>query len=115
MSGTPEEATAAGAAERPPLKKKATHLSKEFVATVISLVTTAFGVVVALAWNEALTRLFQETISEPGRQVLALMLYALIVTGIGVAVIVALSRLAHRLDAEPVEFKYPVKPPAPPA
>src|SRR5262245_3611299 len=99
---TPEVAAAAGSTPNP-LHKKATHLSKEFIATVISLVTTAFGVIVALAWNTALTRIFDQ-FAEPGRQILALLTYALVITAIGVAVIVALSRLAKRIDAEPVEF-----------
>lgn len=94
------------------LVKKATHLSKEFVATVVSLVTTAFGVVVALAWNEALTSYFDE-VFEPGRAVTALFVYAILITGIGVGAIVMLSRLVKRIDAQPVEFAYPVKPKPP--
>src|SRR6266536_1661267 len=35
--------------------RKAGRFSREFVVTVISVVTTAFGVVVALAWNTALS------------------------------------------------------------
>ena len=96
-----------------PLVKKARHLSKEFIATVVSLVTTAFGVVVALAWNEALTAYFKEVL-DPGRAIAALFIYALLITGIGVGAIVLLSRLVKRIDAEPVEFAYPVKP-RPPA
>jgi ABC-type uncharacterized transport system fused permease/ATPase subunit len=97
----------------PPLKhasKKARHLSKEFLATVISLVTTALGVVLALAWNSALTALFAEIIASPGGKVIALFIYAITITTIGVIVIMSLTRLAERIDAEPVEFKYPMKP-----
>jgi hypothetical protein len=95
--------------EQPPIKQvatKASRVSKEFIATVISLVTTAFGVVVALAWNSALSKLFEETLS-PGGALTAQFIYAVLVTCIGVAVIVVLSRIAARIDAEPVEFKYP--------
>ncbi|MEX0991067.1 MAG: DUF5654 family protein [Actinomycetota bacterium] len=94
----------------PPAQKvarKATHLSKTFLATLISLLTTAFGVVVALAWNETLSTFFKVVLDQPGAQVLALFIYAVTITIIGVSVIVALSKLAARLDAEPVEFKYP--------
>ncbi len=86
---------------------KATHLSKTFLATLISLLTTAFGVVVALAWNETLSTFFKAVLDQPGAQVVALFIYAITITIIGVSVIVALSKLADRLDAEPVEFKYP--------
>jgi len=90
--------------------RHATRYSKEFIATVISLITTAFGVVVALAWNSALTTLFTELFGGTRAEVAALFIYAVVITGFGVAIIMALARLATRLDAQPVEFKYPAKP-----
>jgi uncharacterized membrane protein len=96
----PKSAPIAGAA------KKATHVSKTFLATVISLLTTAFGVVVALAWNSALTAFFTDTFNA-GTAITALFVYAIIITCVGVAVIVALGRMASRLDVEPVQFAYP--------
>lgn len=89
--------------------QKAGRFSKEFVATVISLLTTALGVVVALAWNEALSSFFRSAFG-PGGEVAALFVYAIVLTGIGVLVIVFLARLAERIGGEPVEFKYPMKP-----
>lgn len=87
---------------------KASRFSKEFIATVISLVTTAFGVVVALAWNSALTALVAQ-IFEANAKVTALFIYAVTITAIGVVVIIALGKLATRIGAEPIEFKYPAK------
>ena len=84
--------------------KRAHRFSKEFLVTVISLLTTAFGVVVALAWNEALTAFFRETFSTGGA-ISALFIYAFLVTVIGVAVIVSLGKAASRIDADPIEFK----------
>ncbi|MEX0832713.1 MAG: DUF5654 family protein [Actinomycetota bacterium] len=89
--------------------RRAGRFSKEFVATVISLLTTALGVVVALAWNEALSTFFRSAFGPDG-EVTALFVYAVVLTGIGVLVIVFLARLAERIGGEPVEFKYPVKP-----
>jgi hypothetical protein len=86
--------------------KKTTRFSKEVVATMISLATAAFGVVAALAWNTAITKLF-ERIFGTDAQVSALFVYAVLITLIGVIVIVILGRLAARINAEPVEFKYP--------
>jgi hypothetical protein len=86
--------------------RKADRYSREFVATVISLLTTALGVVAALAWNTALTALFSE-IFGPAARVAALFIYAITITVIGVIVIIALGRLATRIGAEPLEFKYP--------
>jgi len=47
---TPEEESAVVDVVR-----RASRFSREFLATMIALVTTAFGVVVALAWNTALS------------------------------------------------------------
>src|SRR5205085_11838431 len=66
--------------------RKAGRYSREFVATVISLLTTALGVVAALAWNSALTKLF-ETYLGPGGAVAALFIYAVAITVISVIVI----------------------------
>lgn len=85
--------------------KKTTRFSKEVVATMISLATAAFGVVAALAWNSAITAVFANWTK--GSRLSALFLYAVLVTLIGVVVIVILGRLAARINAEPVEFKYP--------
>ena len=90
--------------------KRASRFSKEFVATVIALVSTAFGVVVALAWNTAIQRWFERIFDNPGDEVPALFLYAGIITLVGVLVIVYLGRLATRIGAQPVEFKYPSTP-----
>ena len=87
--------------------KRAGRLSREFVATVISVVGTALGVVVALAWNTALTKWFGR-FSE-GARVRALFVYALLVTFLAVLVIFFLGRLARRLNAEAVEFKIQTK------
>jgi hypothetical protein len=70
----------------------------------------AFGVVAALAWNTAITSWLGHIIHQDANKVSALFIYALVVTLIGVAVIVVLGRLAARINAEPVEFKYPGTP-----
>jgi hypothetical protein len=93
--------------------KKVSRFSREFLATVIALLTTAFGVVVALAWNTALTKAVEESGLSEGDQVLSFFIYAIIITLLAVAVIVVLGRLASRVGAQPIQFTYPVKP-APP-
>ena len=94
--------------------RKSSRFSREFVATMISLAAAAFGVVAALAWNSAITALFNEVFPNEEGRITALFVYAVIVTLIGVLVIVLLGRLATRINAQPVEFKYPAvpKPPA---
>lgn len=88
--------------------RKGNRFSREFIATMIALASAAFGVVAALAWNAAITRLFATWLKDhEGAEVVALFVYAVVVTLIGVTVIVLLGRLATRVNAEPVEFKYP--------
>lgn len=88
---------------------RTTRFSGEVVATMISLASAAFGVVAALAWNEAITGWFNQAFTKGGR-ISALFVYAVIVTLVGVVVIVLLGRLAARINAQPVEFRYPAVP-----
>jgi uncharacterized membrane protein YjjP (DUF1212 family) len=90
--------------------RRTTRFSAEVVATMISLASAAFGVVAALAWNTAIPSFFNEHFGTNAR-LSALFIYAVVVTLIGVFVIVTLGRLAARLKAQPVEFKYPGPPP----
>jgi uncharacterized membrane protein YjjP (DUF1212 family) len=86
--------------------QRTSRFSGEVVATMISLASAAFGVVAALAWNTAITTAFTKAFGETAT-IWALFVYALLVTMIGVVVIVLLGRLAARIKATPIEFKYP--------
>ena len=88
--------------------RKAGRFSREFFVTVISVVSTALGVVVALAWNSALQAALVEAFGLDGR-VAALFVYALLITFLAVVAIVIMSRLARRIGAEPIELKYESK------
>src|SRR5437899_2383867 len=85
--------------------RRAGRFSREFLATMIALVTTAFGVVVALAWNTALSKVLAQL--SKGAEIWGLFAYAVVVTGLAVLTIIFLGRLATRIGAEPIEFKYP--------
>jgi uncharacterized membrane protein YjjP (DUF1212 family) len=85
---------------------KTSRFSAEVVATMISLASAAFGVVAALAWNTAITTAFTEAFGKTAT-IWALFVYAVTITLVGVFVIVLLGRLAARIKAEPIEFKYP--------
>jgi len=86
--------------------RAANRFTREFVATVIGLVTTAFGVVVALAWNTALSKALEQL--SHGAQVVGLFIYAIVVTVLAVVTIIVLGRLAGRIGANPIQFTYPV-------
>ena len=83
--------------------RRAGRFSREFVVTVISVVTTAFGVVVALAWNTALSNWLAAL--QKDKQTWGYFVYALIVTFLAVVAIVLLARVARRMGAEPIEFR----------
>ena len=111
----PEEPADEGRLIIPPavgsVVKKTSRFSREALATMISLATAAFGLVAALAWNAAITGAFDVWLkNHDTAKISALFIYAVIVTLIGVAVIVLLARLATRINAEPIEFKYPGTP-----
>src|SRR5437667_5265593 len=84
--------------------RRAGRFSREFLATMIALVTTAFGVVVALAWNTALSRALAQL--SKGAEITGLFTYAVIVTVVGVLTVMFFGRLATRIGAVPIEFKY---------
>jgi uncharacterized membrane protein YjjP (DUF1212 family) len=90
--------------------ERTSRFSREVVATMISLASAAFGVIAALAWNSAITKWFDSVFRKNAAEVSALFLYAVIATLVGVFVIVLLGRLAARINAQPVEFKYPAVP-----
>jgi uncharacterized membrane protein YjjP (DUF1212 family) len=122
--GVERDAGTPGSREEAPLPvvggvvKRTSRFSREVVATMIALASTAFGVVAALAWNAAVTAWFNNSFGgrlaeqTPGATVSALFIYAVVATVVGVVVIVMLGRLAARINAQPVEFKYPVVPKA---
>jgi sorbitol-specific phosphotransferase system component IIBC len=89
--------------------RSATRFTREFMATLVAVVSTAIGVVVALAWNSALQAVFRVWLNSPTAKAVALLIYALVITAIGVVAILALGRLANRLDADPIPFAYPSK------
>jgi mannose/fructose/N-acetylgalactosamine-specific phosphotransferase system component IID len=87
--------------------KRASRFSREFIVTVISVVTTAFGVVVALAWNTALSEALSQL--SKGAEIVGLFIYAVLITFMAVLVIIFLGRLATRMGAEPIQFALPPK------
>jgi hypothetical protein len=83
-------------------KAKAQATSTIFLATVVSLATSAFGVVAALAWNQAIHDLLHDALNtnpllKPLSAAQGELVYAVIVTIIAVGVILTLNRVASRI------------------
>ena len=85
-------------------KAKAQATSTIFLATVVSLATSAFGVVAALAWNQAIHDLLTDMLTSNsllGKAHLSPhateLVYAIVITVIAVTVILTLNRVASRI------------------
>ena len=67
------------------------------------LITTALGLVAALAWNEAIQQLFTQVLGEAGGALAAKFFYAFIITLIVIFATISVGRAAERakkLEAE---------------
>ncbi len=69
------------------------------IKTIITLVTTAFGLVAGLAWNDAIQKLI-ESVMGPGDAMTGLFTYAIIVTILAVVVTILLARVAAKMGVE---------------
>jgi hypothetical protein len=70
-------------------------VSSEVMDKLVELVTAAFGLVAALAWNTAIQELFTIIFPERG-DLIAKFLYAIVITVIVVLVTIRLGRLAEQ-------------------
>lgn len=82
--------------------KKVQELRSEFLKTMVQLATAGFGLVAALAWNDAIQTLIRELLPA-GSGALSKLLYALIVTAIAVIVTYSLGKAAQRAKIEEVK------------
>ncbi len=80
-------------------EKKRLHI--EAVRQMLTLATSGFGLVAALAWNELVKAVVENYIKvylPEGSQIISLLLYAVIVTLLAVTVTLQLSKLLKTLD-----------------
>ncbi|MFH0930230.1 MAG: DUF5654 family protein [Candidatus Moraniibacteriota bacterium] len=90
----PEEKTT----EKKLTKAEEQKLHVFFVEKVITLMTGAMGLVAALAWNDAIRKLFERVFGTQGSgDVTAMFIYAGIVTAAVVLVTYRLTRFAERM------------------
>jgi len=71
-------------------------LTSEILDKFSQLVTTALGLVAALAWNEAIQQLFNQIFGEAGGALAAKFFYAFLVTLVVIFATIAVSRAAER-------------------
>lgn len=83
--------------------KEEQKIHVEIVKQMVTLSTSGFGLVAALAWNNLIQELVNNYIKKwiPGNSgLVSLLIYALVVTVLAVFVTIQLSRLAQKLQKQ---------------
>ena len=85
--------------EKDKQQNKSLHI--EVIRQMVTLSTSGFGLVAALAWNSVIQELVNDYIKKwlpKGSGIISLLLYALIITALAVFVTLQLSKLLKRLE-----------------
>ena len=75
------------------------EVGQTVIKTIITLVTTAFGLVAGLAWNDAIQKLIESIIGS-GDAIPSLFIYAIVVTIVAVVITVLVARIAGKMGVE---------------
>ena len=82
------------------LKDESKKMKREIVEKMLTLPTSGFGLVAALAWNEFIKEVVSQYIKPyvgGASGTISLSIYAIIVTALAVTITINLSRLARRI------------------
>jgi hypothetical protein len=77
-------------------------MQKEVIEKIAALITAAFGLVAALAWNEAIQEIFRLVFGEQSG-VWAMIFYAVVVTIVAVVVTIWIGRVAEKHTGKKLE------------
>ena len=84
-------------------KQKENRLDVEIMRQMLTLATSGFGLVAALAWNSLIQDLVNNYIKKwfpQGSSLLSLLIYAVIVTVLAVVITLQLSKILQRLESD---------------
>lgn len=82
-------------------KKPAKKLHQAIILQVISLVSTSFGLVAALAWNEAIKEyvtVFIKPYFAKGSGVISLFIYAIVITTVAVLITIQSTKIMKKVE-----------------
>lgn len=81
-------------------KEKAFH--EELMSQMLTLATSGFGLVAALAWNETIQQVVKEYVQPriPGSGIFARLIYAMLITFLAVLITYQLSKITSRFQAK---------------
>jgi len=91
------------------MEEKSTAFRIQVLETMATLITAGFGIVAALAWNEAIKKLITEYIPNTDSQTMGLFIYAVVVTVIVVAASMLVSRSLAKLKEADAKLQEKVK------
>jgi len=74
-------------------------MKKQIIDKIATLITTAFGLVAALAWNGAIQAIFKEVFGTT-EGIVSMLIYAVVVTIVAVMVTVWIAKIADKEDKE---------------
>ncbi len=81
--------------------QKKRHISIEVISQMLTLATSGFGLVAALAWNNVIQEVVNNYIKKflpNGSGIISLLLYAIIVTILAVSITLQLTQIKERLE-----------------
>lgn len=86
----------------PSAEQKERSFHRELIQQLVTLATSSFGLVAALAWNEAIQEAVKDYIEPaiPGSGLLSRVIYALLITILAVLITYQLSRLASKFGSK---------------
>jgi hypothetical protein len=73
------------------MKKQAQEVKGQVLQTIATLITTAFGLIAALAWNEAIKAIILQFLPK-GSDLTGLLIYAVLITIIAVVATIIIGR-----------------------
>ncbi|CDG64710.1 MAG: hypothetical protein PWQ15_1703 [Methanobacterium sp.] len=73
------------------MKEQAQEVKGQVLQTIATLITTAFGLIAALAWNEAIKAIIAQFLPQ-GSDLMGLLVYAVLITIIAVVATIIIGR-----------------------
>jgi hypothetical protein len=85
------------------MKEEATEMKGQVMETIATLMTTAFGLIAALAWNEAIKAIITQMVGK-GNDLMGLLIYAIIITIIAVVATILIARVISKPAVQAVRI-----------
>ena len=83
------------------MKKQAQEVKGQVLQTIATLITTAFGLIAALAWNEAIKAIILQFLPK-GSDLTGLLIYAVVITIIAVIATIIIGRAIAQPEEVPL-------------